>query len=87
MGNIGGAEILVILFVALVVLGPERLPGMARQIGKGMGEVRKIRDGFEREIHEALKPALHAPPDAPEHVAPGPRAQQDEPTTIDVLER
>ena len=33
MGNLGWAEIAVIVVVALVVLGPEKLPGAARQIG------------------------------------------------------
>jgi Tat protein translocase TatB subunit len=64
MGNIGGGEILVILLVVLVVLGPERLPGVARQLGKAMGEVRKIRDSVEREIHDAMKPALNPPADS-----------------------
>jgi Tat protein translocase TatB subunit len=67
MGNVGGGEVLVILLVALVFLGPERLPDVARQLGKAMGEVRKLRDGFEREIHDALKPAPQplTEPDAP----------------------
>ena len=66
MGNVGGGEILVILLVALVFLGPERLPDLARQLGKAMGEVRKIRDGFEREIHNAISPALNPPPEPDE---------------------
>jgi sec-independent protein translocase protein TatB len=63
MGNVGGGEVLVILLVALVFLGPERLPDVARQLGKAMGEVRKLRDGLEREIHDAMKPAPPATPD------------------------
>jgi sec-independent protein translocase protein TatB len=55
MGNIGGGEILVILLVALIFLGPEKLPEVARQIGKVMGEVRKISNGFQREIQEAMR--------------------------------
>lgn len=67
MGNVGGGEILVILLVALVFLGPERLPDVARQLGKARGEVRKIRDGVEREIRDAMKPApdLDEPASAP----------------------
>ena len=34
MGNLGGGEILVILLVALLVLGPSKLPDAARQLGK-----------------------------------------------------
>ena len=37
MFNVGGGELLVILLIALIVLGPQRLPDAARQIGKAMG--------------------------------------------------
>ena len=55
MGNVGGGEILVILLVALVFLGPEKLPEVARQLGKVMGEVRKVKDGFQREMRDAMR--------------------------------
>ena len=55
MGNIGGGEILVILLVALIFLGPEKLPEVARQVGKVMGEVRKVKDGFQREMRDAMR--------------------------------
>ena len=55
MGNIGGGEILVVFLVALIFLGPEKLPEVARQIGKVMGEVRKISTGFQREIQDAMR--------------------------------
>ncbi len=55
MGNIGGGEILVILLVALIFLGPEKLPEVARQLGKVMGEVRKVKDGFQREMRDAMR--------------------------------
>ena len=42
MGNVGGGEILVILLVALIFLGPEKLPEVARQMGKVVGEIRKV---------------------------------------------
>jgi Tat protein translocase TatB subunit len=55
MGNIGGGEILVILLVALIVLGPDKLPDVARQVGKAVGEMRKISAGFQREIQDAMR--------------------------------
>lgn len=71
MGNIGGGEILVILLVALIVLGPDKLPEVARQVGKVVGEMRKISTGFQREIQEAMrvpddpKPVASVPPVEP----------------------
>ena len=54
MFNIGGGEVLVILVVALVVLGPAKLPGAARQIGQMMTELRRISAGFQNELRSAL---------------------------------
>lgn len=42
--NIGPAEILVILVVALVVVGPARLPSIARKIGGGVRDLRQLQD-------------------------------------------
>jgi sec-independent protein translocase protein TatA len=39
-GNIGMGEILVVLVIALIVLGPKRLPEVARSVGKGVREFR-----------------------------------------------
>jgi len=54
VGNLGWAEIAVIVVVALVVLGPEKLPGAARQIGYVIRQVRKISTGFQQELQNAL---------------------------------
>jgi sec-independent protein translocase protein TatB len=55
MGNVGGGEILVILLAALIFLGPDKLPEVARQVGKVMGEIRKVSAGFQREVHDAMR--------------------------------
>jgi TatA/E family protein of Tat protein translocase len=44
------AKLLVILVVALVVLGPEKLPKVARQIGNLWGDFRKFRERMESEV-------------------------------------
>jgi len=54
MFNVGGGEILVILLVALIVLGPTKLPGAARQIGSFLTEVRRMSNQFKTELKEAM---------------------------------
>ncbi len=54
MLNVGGGELVVILVVALIVLGPTRLPEAARQVGRAVTELRKLSSGFQRELQEAL---------------------------------
>ena len=63
MGNLGGGEILVILLVALIVLGPTKLPPAIRQVGKVVGEIRRIGQGFQEELREAAKPLHEATAD------------------------
>ncbi len=51
MFGIGSTELLVILLVALVVLGPKSLPKMARTLGKAMGEFRRVSTDFQRTLN------------------------------------
>ncbi len=67
MGSVGASELLIILLVALLVLGPERLPEAARQVGRAIGELRRMSAGFQAEIRDALEPpAPGTPPPAAE---------------------
>jgi Tat protein translocase TatB subunit len=50
MFNIGPAELIVILLVALLVVGPKRLPEIGRTIGKAMRELRKASDDFRQHL-------------------------------------
>lgn len=54
MFNVGGGELLVIMLIALIVLGPQRLPGAAKQVGRVMGDLRRISSGFQQELKDAL---------------------------------
>jgi Tat protein translocase TatB subunit len=54
MPNLGAGEILVILLVALLVLGPDKLPGAAKSIGRGMAQFRRLSSGFEQEVRDAM---------------------------------
>ena len=55
MFNVGGGELLVIALVALLVLGPQRLPEAARTVGKVVGEIRRLSTGFQREVRDAFE--------------------------------
>jgi Tat protein translocase TatB subunit len=55
MFGIGMPELLVIAVVALLVVGPKRLPDIAKALGKGLSEFRKAADGATETIKETLK--------------------------------
>ncbi len=57
MFGIGMPELLLILVVALLVLGPKRLPEVARSLGRGMAEFRRA--------SSELRHSLNAPPEEP----------------------
>ena len=46
--GIGSAELLFILVIALIFVGPRKLPHLARSMGKGLAEFRKASDDFKR---------------------------------------
>jgi sec-independent protein translocase protein TatB len=56
--NIGAEKLLVILVVALVVLGPERLPEGMRKVGQVIAQLRTLMSGFEGELRAALNEPL-----------------------------
>lgn len=88
MFGIGTPELLVILVVALIVLGPERMPDIARALGKALGELRRATGGLtdelqnartmlEREAQAAMqeKPKPPPPKAAETHTEPGPNRE------------
>ncbi len=60
MFGIGTTEILVILVVALIVIGPESLPKIAKTIGKTLGEFRKVSTEFQRTLNTEIALEEHA---------------------------
>jgi TatA/E family protein of Tat protein translocase len=54
MFNIGPQELLLILLVALVIVGPRRLPEISRTIGRGLREFRKAQDEVTKTIRLGL---------------------------------
>ncbi|SDB25588.1 sec-independent protein translocase protein TatB [Desulfonatronum thiosulfatophilum] len=51
MFGIGTTELIIILLVALVVLGPAKLPGIARSLGKALGEFRRVTTDVQRTLN------------------------------------
>jgi sec-independent protein translocase protein TatB len=60
MANLGMADSLIIMVIALVVFGPRRLPQIGRQIGKLMYEFRKASNDFKFQMEEELRSAEEA---------------------------
>lgn len=58
MFNLSGSEIVVILLLALIVLGPEKLPEAIRRFGRIYGELRKMGTGFQSEFRNAFDEPL-----------------------------
>lgn len=54
MGNLDPTKIAIVLIVALVVLGPEKLPGFTKQIGAWWGEFQRVRNRLQAEINGAV---------------------------------
>ena len=57
MPSIGPMELVVILVIALVVLGPKKLPEVGRSVGKGMREFKESLTG-ETETPDEERPVL-----------------------------
>lgn len=54
MFNVGGPEVMIILLVALVVLGPQQLPKAIRSVSNVMNELRKVSSGFQNEVQKMM---------------------------------
>jgi sec-independent protein translocase protein TatA len=64
--DIGGPEVLLIMLVALLLFGSQRLPDLARSLGKSIHEFKKATSGLEEEFRRAMEaPPPPAPPPRP----------------------
>jgi sec-independent protein translocase protein TatA len=59
--NVGAPELLIIFFIALIVVGPRKLPELGRAIGRGLNEFKKIQE----EVRDMVKFDLSDDTDAP----------------------
>ncbi|RLA84932.1 MAG: twin-arginine translocase subunit TatB [Deltaproteobacteria bacterium] len=56
MFGIGSTELLVIFILALLILGPKKIPELARSIGRTLGELRRTADELRETIEEEVEP-------------------------------
>jgi sec-independent protein translocase protein TatA len=52
--DIGAQEFVIILFIALLLFGGDKLPELARGLGKGIRDFKDASDGVKREIHKQI---------------------------------
>ena len=79
--NIGTAELLLIFVIALVVVGPRRLPEIARSFGKIVSDVRKMSQDFTAQMSQELD-ALPKESEIKELIAPIEEVMSIEPADL-----
>ena len=52
---ISGAEIFFIMFIVVMVFGADKIPGIAKGLGKGMRQLKDATDDIKREIHKSAE--------------------------------
>ena len=65
MFGIGPLELGIVLVIALLVLGPKKLPELARGLGKGLSEFRRASNDLRRSLDLDVDPHKIEPPPAP----------------------
>ncbi|MDQ3914120.1 MAG: twin-arginine translocase TatA/TatE family subunit [Actinomycetota bacterium] len=66
MPQIGPLEILTVAVLALVIFGPQRLPEIARNIGKAINEMRRMTAEMRSELQDGMSASDADEPETPE---------------------
>jgi sec-independent protein translocase protein TatB len=53
--DLGFSEMLFIFLLALIVLGPRRLPELARQLGRIMGDIKRASNDFQAQVQDEVR--------------------------------
>lgn len=66
MFGLGFGELLIILLIALIFIGPKKLPELAKGLGQGIREFQKATKGFSEHLDQAKKEIVDATTETPE---------------------
>ena len=79
--DIGGGEVMIVLFLVLLLFGGDKMPQLAKGLGKSLREFKKAASDVEQEFKRALDEVPDPPPAKPVPPAqrPVPRASRAEP--------
>jgi TatA/E family protein of Tat protein translocase len=78
MFGIGMTELLVILTVGLLVIGPKKLPELARSLGKGLAEFRRASTDMRREFLDVAEEVSVPPPESSPPQTEEPKKEPEE---------
>ncbi|MGH2694759.1 MAG: Sec-independent protein translocase protein TatB [Actinomycetota bacterium] len=79
MPQIGPLEILIVAAIALIVFGPEKLPGIARSVGRAASELRRMATDVTDEFKSGLDDDDEPRPAKPARQAPAEKEAEDKP--------
>lgn len=81
MSGVGSSELIILILIGLIILGPKRLPQIANQLGSWIGQARRMTRAMKRQLEDELNLDDDFKPKAP-RIAP-PMVANDIPDPTD----